>query len=52
MELLEEVKKLLLEIQGMSMEKQRDKLNQILIDWMGDISQIDDVLIMGVKLDK
>ena len=45
-------KKLLLEIQGMSMEKQRDKLNQILIDWMGDISQIDDVLIMGVKLDK
>jgi len=43
-------KKLLLEIQDLSMEKQRAKLDQILLDWMGEISQIDDVLVIGVKL--
>lgn len=45
-------KKLLLEIQDLSMEKQRARLDQILVEWMGEISQIDDVLVIGVKLTK
>ncbi len=45
-------KKLLLEIQNLSMEKQGEKLDKLLVEWMGDISQIDDVLIIGVKLGK
>ncbi len=43
-------KKLLLEIQGLSMEKQHATLDQKLVEWMGDISQIDDVLVIGIKL--
>lgn len=43
-------KKLLLDIQGMPMKKQKEELNNMLIGWMGDISQIDDVLVIGVKL--
>lgn len=43
-------KKLLLEIQGQSMEEQHETLNQTLVEWMADIDQIDDVLIIGIKL--
>lgn len=43
-------KKLLLEIQDLSMQKQHDMLNQTLVDWMDEISQIDDVLVVGIKL--
>jgi serine phosphatase RsbU (regulator of sigma subunit) len=43
-------KKLLLDIQGLSMEQQRNKLNEELIAWMGDVSQIDDILVIGIKI--
>ncbi|MCF8346280.1 MAG: SpoIIE family protein phosphatase, partial [Bacteroidales bacterium] len=47
-------KKLLLKIQDLSMDKQRDTLNDTLISWMeeGDAEQIDDVLVIGVKITK
>jgi serine phosphatase RsbU (regulator of sigma subunit) len=43
-------KKLLLDIQGLSMEKQRQKLDESLLEWMDDVSQIDDILIIGIRL--
>jgi serine phosphatase RsbU (regulator of sigma subunit) len=43
-------KKLLLDIQNLSMKDQKEKLDEELVSWMGDISQIDDVLVIGIKL--
>ncbi len=45
-------KKLLLDIQGLSMKEQHDKLNEEIVSWMGDISQIDDILVIGINLHK
>jgi serine phosphatase RsbU (regulator of sigma subunit) len=42
-------KKLLLSIQDLSMEKQGEKLDDTLMNWMGEISQIDDILVIGIK---
>lgn len=42
-------KRLLLDIQHLSMKKQQERLHQELISWMGNISQIDDILVMGIK---
>jgi serine phosphatase RsbU (regulator of sigma subunit) len=42
-------KRLLLEIQGLPMHKQKEKLQEELVSWMGDISQIDDILVLGIK---
>ncbi|MFK8036710.1 MAG: 7TM diverse intracellular signaling domain-containing protein [Crocinitomicaceae bacterium] len=41
---------LLLEIADQSMEKQQKVLAKTFSDWKGDLEQIDDVLIMGVKI--
>jgi hypothetical protein len=43
-------KKLILEMQKYPMNKQGSEMEKILINWMGDISQIDDILIMGIQL--
>ncbi|MCF8224873.1 MAG: SpoIIE family protein phosphatase [Bacteroidales bacterium] len=43
-------KKLLLDMQGLSMDQQKEMLNDSLISWMGDISQIDDVLVIGIRI--
>jgi serine phosphatase RsbU (regulator of sigma subunit) len=37
-------------IQPKSMEEQKEILNQTIIDWMGDLSQIDDQVIIGIRL--
>lgn len=42
-------RKLLLDIQDYPMKEQRDILEQRLIDWMGSIAQIDDIIVLGVK---
>jgi serine phosphatase RsbU (regulator of sigma subunit) len=42
-------KRLLLDIQGLPMAKQKEKLQEVLADWMGNISQIDDILVLGIK---
>ncbi len=43
-------KKLLLDIHDLPMEEQREKLDEELISWMGDISQVDDILVIGIRI--
>jgi serine phosphatase RsbU (regulator of sigma subunit) len=43
-------KKLLLEINEQSMFDQKEILNKNLADWMGNNAQIDDILVIGVRL--
>jgi len=42
-------KKLLLDIQDYSLKEQRDILEQRLVDWMGPIAQIDDIIVLGLR---
>lgn len=44
------LKNLLLEIQDRSLDDQRKILEETLSDWMGDHSQIDDLLAIGVRI--
>jgi len=43
-------KKMLLDIQGKSMEDQKTHLDQTISNWMENHDQIDDILIVGVKV--
>ena len=43
-------KNLLLEIHEEPMFDQKNKLEKALIEWMGDHNQIDDILIVGVRV--
>jgi serine phosphatase RsbU (regulator of sigma subunit) len=43
-------KKLLLEIHEEPMFDQKNKLEQALRQWMGDQPQIDDILVVGVRV--
>ena len=43
-------KKLLLEIYNCSMQEQFKKINKKYYDWKGNNQQIDDILILGIKL--
>ncbi len=43
-------KKLLCDIHGLSMEQQKNKLVSELKSWMGSEEQIDDILVMGIKV--
>lgn len=44
------IKKVLIENRHESMERQKQILDITLKDWKGDLEQIDDILIMGVKV--
>jgi len=44
-------KKLILDIQDKAMEEQGKILDETLIEWIGDLDQIDDVLVMGIKME-
>lgn len=44
------LKKLILEIQGESLKKQGDILEKRLAEWMGDHPQVDDILIIGLRI--
>jgi serine phosphatase RsbU (regulator of sigma subunit) len=44
-------KRLILEIQDWPMEKQKEILDNRLKEWMGNIPQIDDILVMGIRID-
>lgn len=46
----QQLKNLLIEYQNHSMEQQHDVLAKALIDWQGNLEQIDDVLVIGIKL--
>jgi serine phosphatase RsbU (regulator of sigma subunit)/Tfp pilus assembly protein PilF len=43
-------KDLLLRINKKSMKEQRDILDKVLMDWMGEVEQIDDILVMGLRI--
>jgi len=43
-------KNLLLEIQDQPMLDQKDVLDKTLTDWMGDNSQMDDILVIGIRV--
>ncbi len=43
-------KRLLLKNAQLPLEKQQNLLSEILDDWMGDIAQVDDICIMGLRL--
>jgi serine phosphatase RsbU (regulator of sigma subunit)/ligand-binding sensor domain-containing protein len=43
-------KQLLLKIQGSTMQEQREILNKTIDDWRGEIHQIDDVLVIGIRI--
>lgn len=43
-------KKLLLDLQSVPLNEQGDALEKVLLDWMGEISQIDDILVMGLRI--
>ena len=40
----------LLGLKNLSLENQKVRLNSILEDWKGDIDQIDDITVMGIKI--
>lgn len=44
------LKKLILEIQGVPVKQQKDLLDKRLVDWMGDMDQVDDILVMGIRV--
>ena len=44
-------KKLILEIQDQTMSKQREVLNERFEEWKGDLDQVDDILVIGLKID-
>jgi len=43
-------KNLLLEINNLSMEDQKEVLNTKIEEWKGDHDQVDDILVMGIKI--
>lgn len=43
-------KKLILELQSLPLEEQGAAMEKVLSDWMGNISQIDDILVMGLRI--
>ncbi len=44
-------KKLILDLQDKPMEEQGKILDETLVEWIGDLDQIDDVLVMGIKIE-
>jgi serine phosphatase RsbU (regulator of sigma subunit) len=43
-------KKLILELQSVALKDQGAAMDKVLTGWMGEISQIDDILVMGLRL--
>ena len=43
-------KEILLEVHKEPMETQKDIINKYLEDWMGDGEQVDDILVIGIKI--
>ena len=43
-------KKLILEIQSLPIKEQGAAMEKVLLGWMGEISQIDDILVMGFRI--
>ena len=44
-------KKLLLEINHLSMDEQKERLWNNILDWRGSIEQVDDIIIIGIRIE-
>jgi serine phosphatase RsbU (regulator of sigma subunit) len=44
------MKRFLLSLQGKPMNDQRNALNQTIEDWKGELDQVDDILVIGLKI--
>jgi serine phosphatase RsbU (regulator of sigma subunit) len=44
------LEKLLLSINHLSMDEQRDKLDKVIEEWKGNLEQVDDILIIGIRV--
>ena len=44
------MKRFLLSLQGKPMQDQRNALNQTIEDWKGELDQVDDILVIGLKI--
>ncbi|HET6243442.1 MAG: tetratricopeptide repeat protein [Bacteroidetes bacterium] len=45
-----QLKDLLLKIHSKSMEDQKEKLNKVFEDWKGELEQVDDICIIGMRI--
>ena len=45
-----QLNELLLSLNNKSMENQKDELNSVIENWRGKLEQVDDILIIGIKL--
>ncbi|MCH8317180.1 MAG: histidine kinase, partial [Bacteroidetes bacterium] len=43
-------RQLFIDIQRKSINEQKEVLNKTIEDWKGDIEQIDDILVIGVRI--
>ena len=48
--LLANFKKLLLNLQHMNLDEQKNVLNQTILDYMGNYKQVDDILVLGFRV--
>ena len=44
------MKRFLLTLQGKSMVEQRNQLDKTIEDWKGELDQVDDILVIGLKI--
>jgi serine phosphatase RsbU (regulator of sigma subunit) len=47
---LSRLKTLLLSLQNLSMDEQKKKLEQTITDWQGELEQVDDICVIGIKI--
>ena len=45
-----QLKRILVDIQSLKMSEQKEVLNQKFMDWMGNLEQLDDVCIVGIRI--
>lgn len=43
-------KRELIEMQGLSMQEQRNRIETLFVNWKGNLEQIDDICVMGIKM--
>lgn len=45
-----QLKRILVDIQSLKISEQKEVLNQKFMDWMGNLEQLDDVCIVGIRI--
>ena len=44
------VKKLLCELSNLPVDEQRERLKKEILDWKGDLPQVDDIMFIGTRI--